>query len=941
MKRELKSNSKKILAVILALCLVIQGYMVNAFIQTTRVVAGNGELAAQNTEDLFAPFYYTMFAGNEETQFYLDTSITDIKGDIHTNNKLRMSSSMLKVDGIASAVTEIQTSHPLDNEKPNSAKINMPDVDAILAKLDIGDYDEYDEDLFFGTPNTVFNKSMIVHGELTIDGIEFQNKGHIIADSHITMQNTTNDLSNNAFICSKSGDITINGSVSTFHGIIFAPNGTVKINASIFNLKGRIIADKIIFNGSILYGESSDSELELINQPPIVDAGEDQTIYSLIPVQLAGKVEDDGILKDQLTMKWTVVSGEGNVTFIDDTDPLTKVNFDSAGTYILKLTANDGLAEASDTVKIIMFNGYINIEPEDPDPNPNHPIPGESINLIRVMGKLQISEAVEAFNFVWVANSSKGTVVKINAGTGDIIGEYRTSPDGEPGNPSRTTVDKDGNVWVANRDGNSVTRIGLAENGQWIDKNGNGKLDTSTGLGDVKGWTNADGADTNGGVSTAEDECIITYTRTSSPGTRHVSVDGNNDVWVSGTGNRIFDLIDGETGNIIRTEGSVNLGGYGGLIDKNNVIWSANPMLRWDTSKSLTGPPGTNYMSYSHYNTYGMALDKYGNVWVSSLGEDAVRKFSPSGILLGTFRQGNIYAQGLVADQNGDIWVAHSLYENTVGHLKNDGTYVGTVDVGEGPTGVAVDKNGKIWVTGFTDGIVCRIDPNLGPIGDDGVTRVGEVDFKTVPLGGNLYNYSDMTGSTLTGRAEKASWTTISDSEVNNLEWGEIKYKGEVYGDGSIVVHASTSNDNINFTTPKIVENGKVMDIKPGRYIKISAYFIRSSDGLSPALEGIEVAGKGHKFEMENESPIINMVNTLNTNVNQSLVLKPELKDDCMPNGNSLYIEWSTANSGVTFSSKRKLNPKVTFARTGIYTLTLKVGDGAATVTKDVTVVVQ
>ena len=91
--------------------------------------------------------------------------------------------------------------------------------------------------------------------------------------------------------------------------------------------------------------------------------------------------------------------------------------------------------------------------------------------------------------------------------------------------PSRTTVDKNGSVWASNRAGNSVVHIGLEENGQCEDRNGNGIIDTSRGRKDVKAWTNAGGADTNGGVSTAADECIIHYVRVRSSGTRHVSVD--------------------------------------------------------------------------------------------------------------------------------------------------------------------------------------------------------------------------------------------------------------------------------------------------------------------------------------------------------------------------------------------------------------------------------
>jgi len=50
------------------------------------------------------------------------------------------------------------------------------------------------------------------------------------------------------------------------------------------------------------------------------------------------------------------------------------------------------------------------------------------------------------FGFIWIAVSTKGTVVKIDTDTGQILGEYWTSPEGQPKDPSRTTVDANGSV---------------------------------------------------------------------------------------------------------------------------------------------------------------------------------------------------------------------------------------------------------------------------------------------------------------------------------------------------------------------------------------------------------------------------------------------------------------------------------------------------------------
>jgi len=467
---------------------------------------------------------------------------------------------------------------------------------------------------------------------------------------------------------------------------------------------------------------------------------------------------------------------------------------------------------------------------------------GNSVNVVHDPNhdQLQLDDTTEAFNFIWVSVSSKGTVVKFNTETGEILGEYWTSPSGEPKDPSRTTVDHNGNVWATNRAGNSVVRIGLIENGQCIDRNGNGVIDTSTGLNDIKPWDNSGGADTNGGVSSAQDECIVNYVRVSSSGTRHVSVDANNDVWVSGTGNRIFNLIDGLTGIIKRTEGPVGYGGYGGLIDGNGVIWSSNPLLRWDTSKPLTGTNGGNWTGWNH-DSYGLCIDPDGNVWNTSLSNNTIRKFSPSGELLGTYNHGAYYSQGCVIDRNRHVWVASSLYDSTVGHLKPDGSLVGTISVGSGPTGVAVDGSGKIWATNYSSRNVARIDPGKGPLGPDGVTHVGEVDFTSEDLGGNLYNYSDMTGSTLHGAPNNGSWIVVHDSQIDNAEWGTLAWNAQTLGDSAIEVAVSSSNDGVTFGPEKQAENGVNIDVEDGRYLKVRVSFKRGSGNENPVLYDLTI----------------------------------------------------------------------------------------------------
>jgi RHS repeat-associated protein len=635
------------------------------------------------------------------------------------------------------------------------------------------------------------------------------------------------------------------------------------------------------------------------NAPPTVDAGPDQTVLLVDPAALAAGVQDDGLPSGPPFVEWAQVSGPGTMTFTSPYGALTSARFSEPGVFVLRVTADDGAATASDeltvTVQPTPTAGRTWTTTADFDEGVRHEV-GTANH------ELRLADEEEPFAFIWVAVSSKGTVVKIDTVTGAVLGEYRTAPQGQPLNPSRTTVDRNGSVWAANRAGNSVVHIGLRENGQCVDRNGNGTIETSAGLGDFRPWPNTGGADTNGGVSTAADECILHYTRVTASGTRHVSVTKDNDVWVSGsqsTNAGAFALVDGKTGQIKRAEPSVGFGGYGGLIDANEVIWSAQPFLRWDTRLPLAGVNGLNWLGIpdATFDSYGMCIDRQGNVWTTAHSPgNAIRKFAPDGTLLGTFTHGNQYAQGCAVDEDGDVWVAHAyspVAATTVGHIKNDGTYVGNVTVGSGPTGVAVDAAGKIWATNNNSRSVSRIDPDAGPVGADGVTRVGAVDFTTVDLGGALYNYSDMTGTMLAGGPASGTWTAQFDSGIPAARWGHVLWNGSACSDGSIAVEASSSANG----TPgawQTVANGEVLPVPPGRFLHVRVTLRRASGGESPVLYDLSVGTIG--FDVPG-SGTPNQGPTVNAGPDQVIeepktLLSGEACDDVRPQS-PLTVGWS------------------------------------------------
>jgi RHS repeat-associated protein len=679
----------------------------------------------------------------------------------------------------------------------------------------------------------------------------------------------------------------------------------------------------------------------LLNQPPTANAGPDQEITLPGTAALNGTATDDGLPRGStLETFWSFVSGPGPVVFPDATVLNATAIFTAPGTYVLRLTASDSKLSASDELAIVVKPKPFTERTYTLDADFDQ---GNTFNVIHdVANQLQLDHTARNFDFIWVAVSSKGTIVKINTETGQVMGEYFTSPGGQPRDPSRTTVDLNGNVWATNRAGNSVVHIGLVENGQCVDRNGNGLIETSTAFGDIKAWTNVGGANTNGGVSTAADECIIHYTKVNSFGTRHVSVTKDNDIWVSGTSGRRFDLLDGITGQIKRAEPTVGFGGYGGLIDKSGVIWSSNPMLRWDTSKPLTGANGTNWTGFNH-PSYGLCIDSGGNVWNTSFGNGQIRKFAPNGTLLGIFNQGDAFAQGCVVDKNDHVWVAHSLNRSTVGHLRNDGTYIGTIPVQSGPTGVAVDGAGKIWATNHNSRTVSRINPNLGPLSTDGVTRVGAVDFTTPNLGGDLYNYSDMTGSTLSGIPGSGTWTTIFDSQIVGAEWGRIGWTAKVCGDASIIVTVATSTNGTTFGPAQTVTNGADPTVANGRFLRINVSFKRSASGETPILYDLSVGTNGYTLPVvPNEAPSAFAGNDSTVTLPDVAKLSGISCDDGFPRGAALSLSWSKVSGpgDVAFTKPNSPLTDASFTMAGTYELRLTASDSEHFASDDVTVTV-
>ncbi|MBP8604520.1 MAG: hypothetical protein KBI46_01585 [Phycisphaerae bacterium] len=92
------------------------------------------------------------------------------------------------------------------------------------------------------------------------------------------------------------------------------------------------------------------------NEAPVVEAGNPQVLWGLPKaVALDGSVTDDGLPSSSYTVLWTQVDNGAPAAVISPADAEdTTVTITQRGDYLFKLTADDGEAQGSDTVRVVV-----------------------------------------------------------------------------------------------------------------------------------------------------------------------------------------------------------------------------------------------------------------------------------------------------------------------------------------------------------------------------------------------------------------------------------------------------------------------------------------------------------------------------------------------------------------------------------------------------------
>ena len=447
--------------------------------------------------------------------------------------------------------------------------------------------------------------------------------------------------------------------------------------------------------------------------------------------------------------------------------------------------------------------------------------------------------------FIWIANTGEGTVSKVDTDTFVEVGRYITGPNARSNDPSRTSVNSLGDVYIGNRASGTVTKISaLGEN--CPDANGDGVITTSTGPTDVLAW--------------GMDDCVLWNTVVAdSDKIRAVAaqdVEGldfsiESFVWVGDHTDRRVLKLDGDTGAIL-IDATVTSRPYGFALDGSGTLWissrnQGNAMGRLDTAACTPAACMDEVVPIpGGRNPYGITVDLKQRVWTANHGSSTISRFDPA---TDTWVEVNvgINCHGIAADAEGWIWAAGQ--GAGVVRLFGDDPTMWTVvpgTTGFSNKGMAVDADGKIWsVTRNTNAVVITPGPTLMDATVDTTSATGFV---------SPYTYSDMTGQQLRLATNPRGYyrrvfEACPETTARSATWLELMYEAEAPPGTQVVFRVRTAPDAISLmdadwvvvaelpppsTTAELQSALDGAGVTHGRFLEVEAILISERDsGMS------------------------------------------------------------------------------------------------------------
>ncbi len=391
------------------------------------------------------------------------------------------------------------------------------------------------------------------------------------------------------------------------------------------------------------------------------------------------------------------------------------------------------------------------------------------------------------FSYIWIANSTQGTVSKIDTMTATEVGRYLVGDYGGQQlstcqGPSRTSVNLQGDVAVLDRRGGLAKIIANAE--ACPDLDNDNVIETSSDANYLPWQT---------------DECLawridVPHDIGNGCGgpravqwTAHAPDENcdvqDPDVWVAFCNENDNDvtvwLVDGGNGSVkqeyaVPDYGCATYGPYGGAVDAENNFWfvdrgSKQSLYRVEYG-CVPANPGDcveEHTKLQGVDAYGITIDPKGRLWMAG-GNNSLYNYDPA---LDTWTSlkpdldayfandappdanANNTLRGLMVDEEGVLWIA-----SIAAGAWNGGSNPGLLRVDPDANPVEIDFYGPATLTGIqhaagisidVEGYVWLVDTlgnqafKIDPVNPSSFTVVGGLQYP--------YTYSDMTGFALKG----------------------------------------------------------------------------------------------------------------------------------------------------------------------------------------------
>lgn len=348
--------------------------------------------------------------------------------------------------------------------------------------------------------------------------------------------------------------------------------------------------------------------------------------------------------------------------------------------------------------------------------------------------------------YIWVPLSANSGLAQIKTSDGSFVSKFNNSNNWDCtgscntnsptwtargstscsfSNPSRITVIPGGDVWVANRSGSSVTRLGLV----------------------------------NPVTSTEIYECKGNYPASS--GARGVTYDVDGNIWVGGTGDtRLYKFNpDGTYAWVSPYYKDIGYTTYGMIADSKGNVWISTGGLNVvrinNKNCDLSSCPVTvvsgGTFSISGSMTYGIGIDNEEDIWIGNWVGNSVDEIDNSTAqgkqdCVATFSE---CCTGTAVDKTNNVWTSghssNNVYVIKEGNCGSVYTKSSPCTVGNKyPHGIAIDFDNHAWV-------ICR-QGEVVKYEFDGssINELKRINLNSGAGSGTddsaSYNYSDMTG---------------------------------------------------------------------------------------------------------------------------------------------------------------------------------------------------